>query len=160
MEEIAHSISLDLNVTGYSGSDLDEAVPHFMTERDTRVSLTWRPSAEGPESFRLIIEIAAGYAAGSFLKTFLQELSKDLYRWSKERLDPLFSKKGQASGNVSIELKDVGVNYRPSSKEDLSSFFRELPKLLESVDPEEGARWKVKFDQSGEEWKIEPEEVE
>jgi hypothetical protein len=156
MDRISHTVTLDFNITGYSGSDLDAVVPHFMTERETNLALTWRPSTEGPESFRLIIDIAAGYAAGSFLKTFVQELSKDLYKWGKERLSPLFEKKDQALGNVSVEFEDITVNYYSGGGDDLNAFFQELPELLETADPEQSAIWHVSFDRSEEKWEIAP----
>ncbi len=52
MQSYSHTVTLDLNITGYDGSDLDAVVPHFMTERDTKLVLSWASSAEGPESFR------------------------------------------------------------------------------------------------------------
>lgn len=156
MKAIRHSITLDLNVTGYGGSDLDAVVPAFITERHTKLTLLWASSAEGPESFRLIVEIAAGIAAGSFVKTFVQELSKDLYEWSKEKLRPMFGSKTQSTGEVRIEFDHISVSYRSSGGKDLAAFFRKLPDLLDSSDISDAEEWRVTFDASEENWTIEP----
>jgi hypothetical protein len=158
MNEYSHVIILDLNITSYEGSDLHEVVPHFMTERDTKLALGWRASAEGPESFRLIIEIAAGITAGGLLKTFVQELSKDLYQWSKNKLQPLFEAKPQSTGVVVFEFEDVTVTYRSSGDEDLAPFFQELPDLLASASLKDADAWSVTFSSSEKEWQIEPVE--
>ncbi len=152
----SHTITLDLNVTGYDGEDLDAVIPHFMAERDTNLTLSWSPAVEGPESFRLIVDIAAGVAAGSFLKTFVQELSKDLYQWSSHKLQSLFESKSQATGEVSVEFDDVTVRYRSNGGGDLAEFFRRLPDLLTASNLGEADEWRVRLDISEQEWSIEP----
>ena len=156
MEKFPHTVTLDLNITGYDGSDLDRVVPHFMTERDTDLVLSWEPTAEGPESFRLIIEIAAGFAAGNFFKTFIQELSKDLYEWSKKKLSSLFERKRQAMGAVRIEFENVTVRYYSNGGKDIEALFQELPNLIELVDHHENDEWRIEFDKSTTRWSIVP----
>jgi len=109
MENIKHRIYLELNNCGYDGSEINEILPDFITERKTVVGLTWEPSAEGPESFTLLIIITAGLS--SIISAFLAELSKDLYQWTKSKLVPLFKKKKNPCGHIIFEIEDIKISY-------------------------------------------------
>lgn len=153
MENIEHRISLALNNCGYDGSEIDEILPDFITERKTLVGLTWEPSAEGPESFTLLIIIAASLS--SIITTFLAEFSKDLYRWTKSKLIPLFEKKNNPTGNVIFEISDVKVTYFSEGGEELSELFSSLQDILNKIDPSltEG-EWEIQYAEE-KEWVVE-----
>jgi hypothetical protein len=84
MKHIDHRIYLELNSSGYRGLEIDEILPHFITDRKTVVGLTWESSAEEPESFTLVIIILI--VLSSLGKGFLSELSKDLYQWANAKV--------------------------------------------------------------------------
>lgn len=110
---------------------------------------------KGRKAFDLVIEIATGFAVGNFFKTFIQELSKDLYKWNKKKLGSLFGK-SQAMGAVRIEFKNITVSYYSSGGNDVEALFQELPNLMESIQPQESDECRVKFDESTNQWSITP----
>jgi len=87
MSQDKNEIELLLNSSGFSGDDVQELLPDFITERVTKVGLTWYPSVDGPESFTLIV--TTGLLLAEFAKEIVKSLSKDLYDWSKEKIIPL-----------------------------------------------------------------------
>ena len=153
MENFEHRIYLELNSCGYNGSEINEILPDFITERKTLVGLTWEPSAEGPESFLLLIIITAGLS--SMIKTFLAELSKDLYQWTKSKLIPLFKKKKNPSGYIIFQIGDVKISYFSEGGKELSDLFFSLPNLLSGIDNSitEG-EWEIEYTKQ-KEWVIE-----
>ena len=91
MNQTKNEVELLLNSSGFSGEDVQNLLPDFITERYTKVGLTWCPSVDGPESFTLIITTSLLLA--EFAKEFVKNLSKDLYDWSKEKIIPLLKRK-------------------------------------------------------------------
>lgn len=147
METIPHEIVLDLNWTGFHGSDVDEVVPDFLTERVVRCQLQWQPSCEGPDSYRILITIGA--LAALVGNQFLSELGKDMYRWCKAGLGKIFRRKPNASGWTELHFKDavVRVDAHPA-EEVFADFWLALPELITKTDLSQSRLWTVEFDPS------------
>lgn len=153
MENIEHRIYLELNNCGYNGSEINEILPDFITERKTLVGLTWEPSAEGPESFTLLIIITASLS--SMITTFLAELSKDLYQWTKSKLIPLFKKKKNPSGYVIFEIGNIRISYFSEGGEEISELFSSLSDILNKIDANKTeGEWEIEYTEQ-KEWIIE-----
>lgn len=151
MDNINHQIILRLNSQGYKGEEIDKILPDFMANRETMVGLSWYPSIYGPESYELIIQIGILFSLLS--KSFLNELSKDLYHWVKSKLVKLFQKKKQSNGFIHIEFKDVKIDfYTESNKfnetQVLLNFFKYLSEIIFCIDPNLSIEWKVYWDDS------------
>lgn len=163
MSQVKNEIELLLNSTGFSGDDVQELLPDFITERFTKVGLTWYPSADGPESFTLIITTSLLLA--EFAKEFVKSLSKDLYDWSKGKIIPLLKRKNFPNGVIIVECKDAQIYYHELSdikgeNENFSTFIKELPDLLEKVDPNIGKNWEATFNTEKGIWSIEKTEYD
>lgn len=149
---VQHKICLELNKAGYTGADIDEILPAFMAERRTFVGLTWKPSAEGPESFTL--GIIVGLALSSLAQGFISELSKDLYLWSKSKLLPLFKRKRSPVGTIEIALSNLTIFAYVEEINRLPEIFERLPELLARIDPNIwDGEWVIECEE-GKEWVI------
>ena len=93
---------------GYDGQELKDLYPVFGTEIPTTIGYRWQPCANGPESWDLIIKISA--VAALVGKGFLEELTKDLYKWCKERLVGMVSKRVNNYGYVAFEFDDIVIS--------------------------------------------------
>lgn len=157
MKDIDHHIYLELNCMGFRGSEIDEILPDFMSERPTYIGLTWQPSAEGTESFTLGIII--GTALSPVVMGFLTEVGKDLYKWVKSKLVPLFKKKGHPIGHINLEIGDIeisGLCEGIEETEGLLKLFSSLPELVGKIDPNltEG-EWEIVYNRKIKTWIIE-----
>lgn len=125
---ISHNITIEFNSTSYSGQDVQDVLPDFITEHPTLVGLTWVPSAFGPEAFFISITIGAavGVAQG-----FLSELGSDLYRWAKEKLLVILKKKKSPYGQLKISWVDIRVSIDIENMDELLDIFSELNLLEE-----------------------------
>lgn len=114
--KIPCKITLELNSTAYTGQDVQDVLPHFMTDYTTFVGLTWVPSAFGTEAFFISITIGAaiGVAQG-----FLSELGTDLYKWTKEKLLLLLKKKSAPEGQLIISWQDITVTIYIEKTDDI-----------------------------------------
>ena len=108
-----HTIDIRLNSAGFKGADVDALLPDFITDRETSVGLTWYPSANGPESFSVLLTVYAALSivAGEFLK----KLGEDLYQWSKRKLLNTLKTKTYPSCYIEIKLDDVKVYFHDES---------------------------------------------
>jgi hypothetical protein len=156
---IKHSVDLRFNSAGFTGSDLDELLPDFVTERDTNVGLTWYPSATGPESFTLAV--IAAVALSAFVGEFSKKLSEDLYSWSKSKLSKVLSRKRYPDCAIVIKLDDIELLFHdeqlfddPDAPSLLAGFFAAVPALLLSVNPAKGRFWIASHDRSSSVWTV------
>lgn len=138
---ISYKIELKLNSAGFSADDLGTVLPDFITERKTLVGLTWYPSAQGPASYTLIITIL--WVVSAVPKVFIEELAKDLYKWSKQKLLNLFRKKKCPIGLIRFVFNDVVVEYYCDNADTLLTLFKKLPKILSKIDIEKGTEWDI-----------------
>jgi hypothetical protein len=154
MKTQKHTIELLFNASGYKGSDLDKAIPDFLADRDSKVSLIHIPSYNGPESW--IINVFIGATLAKVGDVFFSELLSDLYSWSKTELVKIFSKKPNSNGSIQIKLNDLQIlcyeYYIPREK--FFEVFNEIPELIKYIDKEKGKLWIVKYDQENEKWSI------
>jgi len=133
MENIEHNIYLELNCMGYNGSEINEILPDFMSERKTVIGLTWEPLAEGPEWFTLIVTISAPLSVIGI--GFLTELGKDLYHWSKSKLLPVFKKKNCPVGDIGFRVGNINISgLIEDDMEPLLKLFSSLPDLISKID--------------------------
>ena len=157
MSQTKNEVELLLNSSGFTGEDVQNLLPDFITERYTKVGLTWYPSVDGPESFTLIITTSLLLA--EFSKEFVKNLSKDLYDWSKKKIIPLLKRKNYPNGVIIVECANAQIYYHDASnfKDDdkFSEFIKELPDLLHEVDPNIGKNWEASFDTKKGIWSIE-----
>lgn len=164
MSQIKNEIELLLNSAGYSGEDVQELLPDFITERYTKVGLTWYPSVDGPESFTLIITTSLLLA--EFGKEFVKNLSKDLYKWSKKKIIPLLKRKSSPNGVIIIESANAQIYYheltdiKNENDEKFSVFLKDLPKIISEVDPNIGKNWEASFDKEKGVWTVERTEYD
>lgn len=156
---IKHSVDLRFNSAGFTGSDLDELLPDFVTERDTNVGLTWYSSATGPESFALAV--IAAVAVSAFVGEFGKKLSEDLYSWSKSKLSRVLSRKRYPDCAIVIKLDDIELLFHdeqlfdsPDASNVIAGFFAVVPKLLLSVNPSKGRFWIASHDRSNGAWTV------
>lgn len=159
MKNLQHSIELRFNSTGYKGQELQEVLPDFITERDTTIGLTWYSSANGPESWNLVIKIAEGLLVTKLAEGFINELGKDLYSWVKTKLTSLLRKKNHPIGYIIFEFSDIQVVYELESlpndhSENFAELFQQLPQILANIDPEKSAEWEIKFDPKSSQWSV------
>lgn len=161
---VRHAIEIKLNSAGFSGRDVDELLPEFITDRDTTVGLTWYSSANGPESLSILVAIyaAVSIVAGEFLK----KLAADMYGWSKNKLLKTLASKRHPDCFISIKFDDVEVYFHevglfssPNAGQVILAFFEELPGLLLKVDPMRCKLWQISRDVSGSAWQIRPAAV-
>ena len=133
---------------GYGGQELKDLYPDFGTEIPTTIGYRWQPCANGPESWDLIIKISA--VAALVGKGFLEELTKDLYKWSKERLIGMVSKRKNNSGYVAIEFENITISIDSSSPNaDLLEFFASVPECYQDCDGDLSSNWLFESDTSG-----------
>jgi hypothetical protein len=156
-EEPKYKIEILLNSAGYKGRDLDELLPEFITERDSQIGLFWQSSANGPESWIIVIGIVAIFS--KVTDVFLDKLFEDLYEYSKSKLKKFFNKRPNNYGSIFVEFNDFKIScygyYVPSDK--FLDFFSEIPNLVKFLDSEKGYEWFVKYDEKLNEWKISPD---
>ena len=147
---IEHTICLKLNSTGYRGRDVDSLYPVFATDRQILVGLQWEPSAEGPGSFSLVIEI--GLLVSLVAQGFLKELTRDLYKWIKVEWKTVFEKKNAPAGRVLIRYKDVNISYFVEFDvvEPTAEFFKNFPELTALIDPAVSHEWEAYESPEGE----------
>lgn len=155
--EVPHRISLMLNRSGYDGADVEAALPSFMSARKTEVGLTWQPSAEGPNSFFLLVEVAL--VADLVARGFLTALSKDLYDWTKSKLRDVLAPRPTPVGRVTVRFRDVELSYiaELDDIEPLAELFSMLPLLCAQVESERAPAWVIHRDAAGD-WTIQPED--
>ena len=152
MGAIRHKIELKLNSTGFTGSDVDELIPPFMTDRKTQVGLTWYPSAEGPERFVLIITIFSAFDLVG--KVFLEELSKDLFSWIKGQIQLLLKRKKCPYGLMRLKFNDIEIDFDTDGGEDWTALLDSLPAILSSLDSAKGHEMII--EKVGDEFKVAP----
>ncbi len=136
---------LTLQPASYTGAEIEEIYPHELAQKyTTTVGFKWRRSDMGPESWSLTI--AAGYALGKLVSVFAAELSKDLYKWSKDSLLDIIKKRESNHGSIYIDCKDVWIEFNTFfPNEDLLDLFEQLPLLLKQIDPALCEDWNIEF---------------
>ena len=120
---------------------------------------SWRSSAEGTETFKLLIQI--GILISIVTKGFLNELGKDLYEWIKSQLIGFFQKKSQPIGRVSIEFEDVNIELfmefsQPNDYKLFAQFFKDLPVIISKIDPNLGYEWDISWNEKINNWMAKP----
>ena len=150
MDEIPHVLTLTLSKAGYSGSDIDSVLPPFMSRRQTIVGLTWEPAAEGPDSFKLILEMVVAYGVLRIADGFLTELGRDLHVWSKQ-LKALFSQRTNPTGYIEVRTEDLYIwyLYEHLSGEDLDVILTSLSDLIKQADPGVSYEWQITLSSEG-----------
>ncbi len=152
MGKIPHKIELKLNNAGFVGSDIDEILPPFMTDRKTLVGLTWYSCANGPESFVLVVTIWSAFRLVG--KTFIEELSKDLYSWVKSQIQPMFKKKNYPCGFMRLKYDDMEIDFHTDGGEEWLALLNSLPAIIGSLDPSKGHEMII--EKVGDEFTVEP----
>ena len=128
---------------GYSGEELEALNPSFSTEYNTIIGFRWQSSAEGLESWSLIVKVLAaiGGVAGSVI---IKELCQDLYAWSKEHLLKVLRRKRHNCGSFHLQFSDSEVEMITEYPNDeMLVILATLPSLLELIDPNISDIWDV-----------------
>lgn len=139
-----HKIELELNSAGFSADELGTVLPDFITERKTVVGLTWYPSAEGPASYTIIVSVFLLF--GAISKVFIEELAKDLYKWTKQKLLILFHKKRYPIGLIRLVFENAVVEYYCEDADTLLIAFEKLPEILNAIDTRKGDEWEIQIE--------------
>ena len=134
---------LTLQPQSYTGSELEELYPdEWQSKYTTTVGFKWRRSDMGPESWSLTI--AAGYTLGKLASGFAGELSKDLYKWTKESIFKVVNQRKNNSGSIYIDCKDVWIDFTSFyPNEETLDLFENLPDLLSKIDPALCEDWSI-----------------
>lgn len=153
-KQIEHKIVLSLNSTGWRGEEIDALLPEFIAERDTLVGLTWTSSYYGPESFNLVITVAASVVT-VIASNFLSELSKDLYQWMKSKLLAALEKKQHPEGDIEIQIGKSSIYTHVDEILLLEDLFTHLPELISQTNEQPGVNnWKLEYDNTTREWLV------
>jgi hypothetical protein len=145
-----HYIRLAFNTSGFNGNDLNLALPTFMSERATTVGLTWWPSAHGPEFYTLLI-VASGIAS-AVATSFFSELGKDLYAWSKDRLNNLLSAKRFPVGQITLRSDDCELVAYLEGKAEIDEAVLALVALAARRPSTATGTYHVDFDPANDSW--------
>jgi len=134
-------IEFTCNPGAYSGEDVQSFCPDFMHNYNLTVGYKWRPSAEGPENWALIVQIGA--AASAIVGTvFLKKLAEDLYAWTKSKILPTLQTKNIPNGQITLKFENTSIWFTNESADlDTLKIFSELPNLLVKIDPELCELW-------------------
>ena len=145
MSNTPHKITLDLRWGGYTGSDIDELMSDVPGNHPIRCEIESYPTCEGPNSYRIYVDI--GVVLALVGKPFLEELAKDLYRWSKGALGSVFKRKKSADGWAELRFRDktIILGDFPASDQFADSWLA-LPDLLDSEDLSGSETWYVEVD--------------
>lgn len=142
------AISFTCQPMSYEGQELKDIYPDFATDYPTTVGYRWQSCAAGPESWDLVLKISAVTALVG--KGFLQELTKDLYRWSKEKVLPVVTKRRKNIGHVAVRFDDITISIDSSHpNEDVLDFFDSISELYQTVDSDLCSHWMIESDESG-----------
>jgi hypothetical protein len=150
-----YEIELLLNASGYKGSDIDNVIPDFFANGNTKIGLVQIPTHNGPESWVLNIVIASTLVKVG--DTLLPLVATDLYGWFKGRIKKLFQKKKNSDGAILVMFHDLQISCYEYyvGKEKMSDFLKELPNLVKIVDKTKGSKWIAKFDEQSQIWQLE-----
>lgn len=145
---------LTLQPQSYTGADLEQLYPEdFHQKYTTTVGFKWRQSDMGPESWSLTI--AAGYTLGKLASVFAGELSKDLYKWTKESIFNVIKKRKNNHGAIYIDCRDVWVEFTSFyPNDDILELFEQLPYLLGQIDVALCEDWIISCEDGN--FKVEP----
>ena len=143
MEHIDHKVELHLSCAGFDGSAVQALVPDFITERHTIIGLSWYPCAEGPERYYITISICAALAFVT--KVFLEELSKDLYKWLKGKLLPYMKDRPRSFGSVEVAFQNVRVWCYINEDDDFLLCVDYLPQLMTTIDVNQSTEWDLEI---------------
>lgn len=154
MKQVRHEIRLELHEQGYSGSDVDELLPDFLTEHPTVVGITWTSCANGPEAWYLMITIGASICS-ALAGGFLAELSKDIYSWAKSKIIPLLERKHHPQGTVVITFGTSTVYANIDDAPALALLLDQLSDLLTQADCGKRKREiELVYDSANETWGV------
>lgn len=142
------SVSFTCQPMSYEGHELKELYPDFATEFPTTVGYRWQSCGSGPESWDMIVKISA--VAALVGKGFLEELTKDLYKWSKDKILAVVTKRINNAGHVAIKFDDLTISIDSSHPNtDLLDFLDAIPDFYQHVDSELCSHWTIEPDESG-----------
>ncbi len=150
----ANDLKIDffLSSAGFKVADLEELMPPFMTDYDTRVGLRWMPSATGPESWTLAIVV--GILAAEFGKKFAAKMAEDIYGWLKNTVGPFMARRANSHGLTTIRCNDLTVIVWEDAE---FRTIRDLAEVLTKVDPAVSKVWHVSVDPDKKTMIIEPD---
>ncbi len=152
VHEHKHLIIVHLNSTGFSVEDIVEIRPDFEApsgnDRPVRYELQWDSCAMGPCSYTISVIIYA--AIGAISTGFLAALGADLYKWSRDRLQKVFSKRLSGEGDTIIQFDDksIRMDFHPS-EESFAEVWRQLPDLVCLIEDSECKAWRVTKNEFG-----------
>lgn len=145
-------IDLFLNGAGFRAADLEELMPPFMADYDARLGVQWMPSANGPESWTLVI--AAGILAAEFGKKFAAKAAEDIYGWLKKKVGPFMARRPNSHGFTKVEFQDVTILVWEDAE---FRTIRDLAEVIAKVDPTISKLWHVTVDPDSKTMVIEPD---
>ncbi len=155
MNSVPHKITLDLRWGGFTGSDIDEIMSEPPGENPVRCELESYSTCEGPNSYRIFIEV--GVLVALVGKPFLEEFGKDLYRWAKAGLGNVFRRKRSADGWTELRFKDKTIYVDDFPGDDsFADCWLDLPNLLETTDLEASNAWEIVADSQTRTTRLEP----
>jgi hypothetical protein len=132
----------------YEGQELKEIYPDFAVDYPTTVGYRWQSCYAGPASWDLIIGISG--VAALVGKGFLEELTKDLYKWTKARLLTVLHKRKNNVGYVAVKFEDLTISIDSSHPNDeILRFFEAIPILYSEVDSSLCSHWTIEADHHG-----------
>ncbi len=146
MEYIPHKIICDLRWGGFDGTDIDEIMSdtEIVCNHNLRCEVSYSPSEEGPDSYRIYVEI--GLILALVTKPFLEELGKDLYGWCKSKLSKVFKRKSNGEGWAELRFEDTTIIILDHpSLDSFADCWLELPELITSQDLSKSKKWVLKM---------------
>lgn len=164
MDRIRASVVLNVNSAAFSGEDMDLMEPtwEIKDKYNYKCEKEFRSSYSGPGSWFLdIVLTGAGFCIATTAKSYLNELGKDLYKWSKECLKPVFAKNQKGDGCImfSYHNKKIYVDIENPASDHFEEIWLEFPQIIEIIKKhpwrteigcdarwdEESKRWNLKI---------------
>ncbi len=159
MESIEHNVVCDLRWGGFDGDDVNQVLSdtEMMLERRLRCQMAYSPCVMGPCSWFIIITISG--AAAKIGEGFLKKFGEDLYRWSKECLKPVFTKKSNGDGWAELVFDDskIEIPFHPSEDAFADCMFC-ISDIVKRQDLSSSKAWTVEQCDEGLGFKLVPSE--
>lgn len=127
-------VELILNLAGFNGKDIDEIANgdlEFILDYSPIVGLTRQPCAVDSTYFTLTVVFTA--VVTTISTGFFNKLGEDLYLWTKNTIQKVFSRKTDVPPNGFLEIKisNISFVFYPNSTEELLEALKALTEFDE-----------------------------
>lgn len=168
MQDITARVTLNVNSAAFSGKDLELMEPEWeiYDRYNYKCVREFRSSYNGPGSWFIEITLGGvGFCVAKLAEAYLNELGKDLYKWSKECLKPVFEKNQKGDGYITFSYHNkklyLYIEYPGSEK--FRKIWKEFPQIIKLIQTNP---WRTKiecyarWDKKSKRWAIGLLEVE